>query len=503
MEGNRYTITIGISLNLFLEKGNKGWKMERFKNNNINHLFNLIAAIVSGVLLALAYSLEPIVWAAWIAPVPILIVAYKVKPVHGLLYGAIVGIIASSSSFTYIMDQSAFSTATLFALTRGIQWAIMIWLASIASKRVPPTLEIFAFPSVFASFDYLAQLFSPFGSAYSIAYSQMDFLPMIQLASIGGTVAITFILALAASVISYVIYNKRKGLIGLVLAILLLVGSLLYGELRMNQETEKKSIRISLLNIEKNSEVLKGWEESWKVYREKILELEGQNIDLFLLPEKAIQIEDKESQKFLEDIKKVASYNDSAILIGVDEKVEDKKFNRGYFILPTDEVYPYDKMHRDIQAESNVEIGEKILTLDYKKNKIGIAMGSDLDFPQRIMEYADTDLLLVPAGDVEKDSWYHSRVAMLRGIENGMSIARNSQGGYLTLSDDKGQILSEKVKADKDTEIKSLIMEMEIGNRKTIYENAGTPIGWGMIIYTVICIVLIVLRKPKVTEIEE
>jgi apolipoprotein N-acyltransferase len=54
----------------------------------------------------------------------------------------------------------------------------------------------------------------------------------------------------------------------------------------------------------------------------------------------------------------------------------------------------------------------------------------DMDFPGLSREYGqdDTALLLVPAWDFELDGWLHGRMAILRGVESGFSIARAEAG---------------------------------------------------------------------------
>src|SRR5262249_10920407 len=56
----------------------------------------------------------------------------------------------------------------------------------------------------------------------------------------------------------------------------------------------------------------------------------------------------------------------------------------------------------------------------------GIAICKDMDFPRLGREYGrqDVRLMLVPAWDFGRDNWQHSRVAILRGVEDDYTIAR-------------------------------------------------------------------------------
>lgn len=46
--------------------------------------------------------------------------------------------------------------------------------------------------------------------------------------------------------------------------------------------------------------------------------------------------------------------------------------------------------------------------------------------------------MLLPAWDFDVDAWQHSRVAVMRGIENGFSTVRPAANGNLTVSDPNG-----------------------------------------------------------------
>ena len=56
-----------------------------------------------------------------------------------------------------------------------------------------------------------------------------------------------------------------------------------------------------------------------------------------------------------------------------------------------------------------------------------------MDFPRLSREYGKDGaaVLLVLAWDFSDDGWLHGRMAILRGVESGFSIARApKQGGY-------------------------------------------------------------------------
>jgi apolipoprotein N-acyltransferase len=108
----------------------------------------------------------------------------------------------------------------------------------------------------------------------------------------------------------------------------------------------------------------------------------------------------------------------------------------------------------------------------------GVMICKDLDFPALARQYGQkkADLLLVPALDFDDDGWLHSRDALLRGIENGIPIARNGSQGLLTLSDSYGRVTSQTA-APTGADI-TLLGDLRPGIHSTLYTKWGDWFAW-------------------------
>jgi hypothetical protein len=75
-----------------------------------------------------------------------------------------------------------------------------------------------------------------------------------------------------------------------------------------------------------------------------------------------------------------------------------------------------------------------------------VAICKDMDFPESFQDYGryGAQILAVPAWDFGGDGRLHSRMAVLRGVENGFSIARVANRGVVTVYDAYGRILAER-----------------------------------------------------------
>jgi apolipoprotein N-acyltransferase len=124
----------------------------------------------------------------------------------------------------------------------------------------------------------------------------------------------------------------------------------------------------------------------------------------------------------------------------------------------------------------------------------GVAICKDLDYEKYIRLYrqAGASILYVPAWDFNRDGWFHSRIAMMRAVENGYSLVRNARDGRLTISDDRGRVLAEASSEDGRTGF--LIGALQPSANATLYSRWGDWFGWVNLVAAV-CFLLVLLVK--------
>jgi len=94
----------------------------------------------------------------------------------------------------------------------------------------------------------------------------------------------------------------------------------------------------------------------------------------------------------------------------------------------------------------------------------------------------------VPAWDFVDDGWLHGRMAVLRGVESGFSIARSAKLGLLTATDDRGRIL-----ADRNTltvPFATVIATVPVRHDATIYSRFGDWFAWLDIVVLAVLMVM-------------
>ncbi len=138
----------------------------------------------------------------------------------------------------------------------------------------------------------------------------------------------------------------------------------------------------------------------------------------------------------------------------------------------------YDKHHLLPGPETGYEIGSTPGLFSAPGAQWGVAICKDMDFPSWSRAYGrgGARILAVPAWDFVRDARLHSRMAIVRGVENGFSIARVAQQGALTFSDGYGRILTEDSSAKTPEAL--LVLQLPPGPGSTTYTRFGDWFGW-------------------------
>lgn len=453
------------------------------KNTRAHINMPLAAAVTSGLLLALSYALNPIWVAAWVAPIPLLLAVMSSRWTTALALGALTGGIGSVSLLTYMIGLGGPLDAILISLLRAAQWALIAWVAHTAANRLPETVAVFVVPALFAGLEVLTAALSPHGSGGSIAYSQMDALPVIQVASLGGTAAIAFLLGLFANLMTYAIARGISAVRSLIAPGLILMLAFGFGMWRVTDVPEPSGPKVALISTNQFTGVPDEWRTVWATYVPAIEVAAVENsAELVLLPEKIFRIEDDELTEFLSEATALARLHDIDVVVGIDVR-DEVAYNRAYFISAGGEVASYDKRHMIPGGESHFTPGRNDVVISTGGIDAALAICKDLDFPVTIKSLASgVTALLVPAWDFHDDAWFHSRLAILRGVENGIPVVRSARDGLLTISDAQGRVTVE-VLSDNSMSVASANISAATST-PTLYSLIGESFGWGGLAFT-------------------
>jgi apolipoprotein N-acyltransferase len=148
----------------------------------------LFVVASTAVLVWFGTGLYPMWPLLWLAPLPVLLFASR-----GLWWStaltAFLSWLLGSLNLWYFFSAVlriplAIRAEILAILALAFTLAVLLFRALL--KRGAWWTALLAFPAVWVSFEYLFNLISPHGTAASLSYSQLNFLPVLQFASVTG-----------------------------------------------------------------------------------------------------------------------------------------------------------------------------------------------------------------------------------------------------------------------------------------------------------------------------
>ena len=168
------------------------------------------AALLTGLLFVSSRDIGPIGPLALIAPAPVLIYALSASKAWSAAVVAFTarGIGALGVVYAYA---DAFPPAMLATLIAGqsLGFTANVLLARWIGRRAPTWAALLSYPLFTAGTEFLFGLVSPHGGFGALGYVLVDVLPLLQVASLGGVAALSFIAALISMALAMLIHAPR------------------------------------------------------------------------------------------------------------------------------------------------------------------------------------------------------------------------------------------------------------------------------------------------------
>jgi apolipoprotein N-acyltransferase len=411
--------------------------------------FSVIA--LSAVLSFLGVGLHPIWWLTWFALVPLLWFAARASAWMSFAVAAIAWIAGSLGWWHYLYRVIEIPliacVMALGAPAMLLGLAVLFWRGFVLRGNI--WVAVFSLPVAWVSVGYVQQLMSPHSTFGNLAYSQMDFLPLIQIASLAGIWGITFFLLLLPSAAAVLLSRglQAKSVAATVLVSFAIV--LGFGFWRLHTPTEMTgTIHTQLMTNDTKGEVYSERDSrALELLQKYTANPKSGSADLILIPEKIARFSATASDEARNLLHNDAKSKDAFVLAGLDEQHGGNRRNAALLFAPDGSLLvDYDKHHFVPNLEVGYVTGSNYSVIQQPSGVWGVAICKDMDFPAMGRQYGKrgVGVMLVPAWDFTEDDWYHARMAILRGVESGFSIARAAKRGLLTVSDNRGRILLEK-----------------------------------------------------------
>jgi apolipoprotein N-acyltransferase len=448
-----------------------------------------IAIVLSALLLWFGTGMEPLWPLLWLAPIPVLLIATRASAWRTAIVAFAAWFIGTFNMWAYLHVLIEVP-ATVFVMNFSIMalvFTIAVLLFRALLRRGAYVSALLALPATWVSFEYLVNLASSSGTAVSLAYSQLRFLPLLQLASLTGPWGMSFLVFSFSAAMAIGAYLHRdaprraRWIVGAEVAVLAAV--LLFGCVRLISPVGGQSLKVGLVasDAPANDDVADKGASTQRLllaYADEAAKLAANGAQVVVMPEKIGTVADGGPAATDAALQAVADRSGVTVVAGLDHMATNAEYNAARVYIPHASPLEYHKEHMLPPFELKFTPGKKTILMSQPSGTWGVAICKDMDFSGLARRYgkAAAGLMLVPAWDFNVDWIFHGHIALMRGVENGFSLVRAAKNGSIYVSDNRGRILAEA--RTNTAPFVTLIADVPVAHAATLYQQLGDWFAW-------------------------
>jgi apolipoprotein N-acyltransferase len=447
-----------------------------------------VAAVASGFALRFAVELKPEWWHVWLAPVPLLVMAIRLRRRDARWMVPLAAAIGASVNFGYYRLVMPLLPAVLAVAGQAVLWMFLAMAGTRLVKRYRAWWTVFAYPVLWAAADTLMAALLPDGNWGSLAYSQGDRRVFFEALSLFGTPGLVFLISLVPATLAVMIACHRKvrgAWIAYAITAALLGAAVLYGWQRLRIPVTGTEMKFGLVSIDdpigpKASAAYA--EPILNEYVRRIGEVAGEGAHVVVLPEKVEVVRPERESGEVARWSGAAKANRVWLEVGVGIDDGASPTNWAWLFSPDGTLKARYQKHYMAPPErrENYASGHEYSVVDVDGAAFGLAVCKDMHFASLGREYGrrGAAVMLIPAWDFDYlDGWLEARTTVARGIENGYAVVRASREGLLTVSGPYGRVRAEMPSGVMPG--RSMVVGMPVMVQAwTLYTRIGNLFGW-------------------------
>ncbi len=374
---------------------------------------------------------------------------------------------------------------SMFAIPTAVALWFFLTLWSKLYRRTPLHLSIFLYVAIVVLMEWLQSFESEMGVWGTLANTQLQNLPLLQLASLTGALGISALLAWSNALIAQIIQQRGFGKFRVhgLLFLAVLTAVHIYGNLRLLGTQKGDALRVAAVStnyipaagglpdtadpaiVQERDSLFAKSERAAKMGAKVVVWNEGATI-----------VSKQSEKEFLERAAAFTQSTESYLVAAyvVPLRKDPVSFENKYVLITPDGKAAEEYLkHHPGPGEGSVQGTEPLRTTDTPYGKISGAICYDYDFPEMSLKHArlGTDLLLLPSSDWRGIDPQHTLMSRVRAIEGGFSLLRSVRAATSMGFDAYGRIRGSLPYYEKNDRI--LLVSLPMGRISTIYSRTG------------------------------
>lgn len=321
-----------------------------------------------------------------------------------------------------------------------------------------PYWQTLVYPVAATAIDFFSSAGSPFGTFGAVAYSQRDFLPIMQLASVAGLWGITFVICWSASIACNIWqrdFRPTRQVLAAACALAMLVvlglGRVLLAPAPARTahvagfSLPNGALAGMLKQLQAGDQA--GFQQAAAALHTRemaqVRALARQGAKIVVLQEGAGIGYAGQVQSLLAEAQAVAKAERIYIVLPTVAFGDAAPRNMVRIIDPSGAIVLEHMKYGGNQFEGSVKGSGKLQSVDTPYGRLSAIICWDADFPAIVRQAGaqHVDLLFVPANDWPEVKDIHAGMAVFRAVENGMSIYRQAGQGVSLAVDAYGRAI--------------------------------------------------------------
>ncbi|MBI5636912.1 MAG: hypothetical protein HZA03_02960 [Nitrospinae bacterium] len=475
------------------------------KNNSAPPFWPFMAA--GSALLFLSSMRFGVAELGWIAFAPFLAAMYTEGGLkrHLRLF-AVIAVAMTLTVGKIVTDQVPWFMAPMFSIPGAVFCFATISLAAAAHRRLGLRWGIYLFPALAVTMEWLQYSFTDGGSWGALAYTQLDNLPLIQLASLTGITGVSFLVGLGSSLAAaaYTV-GPRAVKRDFLLFAALTTAALVYGQLRLSQDAPGVPMRVAAVSSPLGAKEV-------MAAKNDISALRKYDGEFFARTEKAAALGAK-TVVWNEAATIMAPADEAAFTARGQAMAKDKGIIlvMAYGVLLSADPFHWENKYRMILPDGTVadeyfkrhpvpgdghDAGTKhAKVVPIPGGALGGAICYDFDFPRIALDNArdGAGLVLLPSSDWRGIDPIHSRMARVNAVAAGVSMVRSVRAATSLATDQYGRELgSMRYFGEGDGVMVAAVPAQAV---PTLYAKTGDVLPWLTLAFSTVAIALLARRK--------